>query len=97
MNISKPVLLEQLAEEACELGQAALKLARKIRGESPTPKTEEELIESLTEEIADVEVCVDQLTDLVDFWKVDSIKEAKLARWMKRLEDDDKRKGEQEP
>lgn len=97
MNISKPVLLEQLAEEACELGQAALKLARKIRGESPTPKTEEELIESLTEEIADVEVCVDQLTDLVDFWKVESIKEAKLARWMKRLEDDNKAKSEQEP
>ena len=33
MNISRPVLLEQLAEEACELGQAALKLARKIRRE----------------------------------------------------------------
>lgn len=97
MNISKPVLLEQLAEEVCELGQAALKLARKIRGESPTPKTEEELIESLTEEIADVEVCVDQLTDLIDFCQVESIKEFKYQRWMKRLEDDDKAKSKQEP
>lgn len=38
MKVSKPVLLEQLAEEACELGQAALKLARKIRGRKSNAK-----------------------------------------------------------
>lgn len=32
-----PALLEQLAEEAAELAQAALKYARILRGENPTP------------------------------------------------------------
>lgn len=37
--IGKAALLEQTAEEASELSQACLKMARKIRGENPTPKT----------------------------------------------------------
>ena len=32
----KTAMLEQLAEEAAELSQAALKLARVLRGENPT-------------------------------------------------------------
>ena len=38
-KIGKPAMLEQLAEEAAELSQAALKLARVIRNENPTPVT----------------------------------------------------------
>lgn len=37
-KIGEPAVLEQLAEECTELAQSALKLARKIRGENPTPK-----------------------------------------------------------
>lgn len=37
-TIGEPALLEQLAEECSKLSQAALKLARKLRGENPTPK-----------------------------------------------------------
>lgn len=36
-KIGLPATLEQLAEEAAELSQAALKVARIIRRENPTP------------------------------------------------------------
>lgn len=37
--IGSPAMLEQLAEEATELAQAALKAARILRKENPTPVT----------------------------------------------------------
>lgn len=37
--IGLPAVLEQCAEELAELTQAALKMARKLRGENPTPMT----------------------------------------------------------
>jgi NTP pyrophosphatase (non-canonical NTP hydrolase) len=48
-------LLEQLAEEAAELGQAALKLIR-ARGytDNPTPVSREDAMDSLEEEFMDV-------------------------------------------
>lgn len=36
--IGTAALLEQLAEESAELAQAALKMARKLRNENPTPE-----------------------------------------------------------
>ena len=36
-KIGTPAMLEQCAEECAELGQACLKLARKLRDENPTP------------------------------------------------------------
>lgn len=41
LKLPKAALLEQAAEEAAELAQACLKLARVYRGENPTPVTEE--------------------------------------------------------
>ncbi len=52
--IGEAAMLEQLAEEASELAQAALKKARKIRRENPTPKTIEEVNRNLIEEYSDV-------------------------------------------
>ena len=52
--IGRPAMLEMLAEEGSELSHAALKLARKYRGENPTPKSEMECIGALTEEIAKI-------------------------------------------
>lgn len=60
-TIGTAAVLEQLAEESAELAQAALKLARKLRGVNPTPKTEQECWNALLEEIADVQVAVEQL------------------------------------
>lgn len=57
-SLREPALLEQLAEECSELAQAALKLARLERGENPTPKTEEECVKALLEELGDVNLCM---------------------------------------
>lgn len=88
MNIIKkmvPVeeLLAGLAEEAAELAKAALKLRRIFDGTNPTPKREEEAIEDLWEEIADVKLYVSMLD--VNPREISRIMEEKLARWEKRL------------
>ena len=84
-EIGQPAMLEQLGEELAEAGQASLKLARVKRGENPTPKTEMQCLDALTEEIADVELCIEQLGNLVDRGRIEAIKQQKLARWMSRL------------
>lgn len=53
-NISIECRYEQLAEEACELGQAALKMARILRKENPTPVSFTQSINNLVEEFDDV-------------------------------------------
>ena len=60
-KIGRPAMLEQLAEEASELAQAALKCARIERGENPTPVTEREAEAHLIEEYTDVETCAKEL------------------------------------
>ena len=57
-KIGLPAALEQLAEEAAELSKAALKVARIIRKENPTPVTYEQAIANLEEEAADVRNCL---------------------------------------
>lgn len=84
--IGSPAMLELLAEECTELAQAALKLARKYRGENPTPRTEAECLQSLEEEIADVMTCIDQMGEIVDMGTVKKVKEEKLDRWKKRMD-----------
>ena len=88
-KIGLPALLEQTAEECNELAQACLKYARKLRGENPTPKTEEKCIEDLNEEAADVMLCIGHLMieDIVDQKQTLAIGEAKELRWLKRIEE----------
>ena len=91
MNISDLLddkeLLCQLAEEAAELSQAALKLRRAIDGKNPTPKTISNCEVSLDEEIADVKLCLDEL----GFYSEDhlsiqfDIMTTKRKRWLSRL------------
>lgn len=56
-------ILCQLAEEASELSQAALKLRRAIDGKNPTPKSQETCWNGLIEEIADCELCLFMLIE----------------------------------
>lgn len=91
MNISDLLdykeLLCQLAEEAAELSQAALKLRRALDGKNPTPKSISECEAALDEEIADVELCLNKL----GFHSEDhlfiqaNIMDAKRKRWLSRL------------
>lgn len=60
-QIGIPATLEQLAEECTELAQAALKESRRIRGENPTPKTADDCMEAIQEELADVLVCIREI------------------------------------
>lgn len=89
-RIGEPAFLEQLAEECSELAQAALKTARKYRGENPTPKTIDECYDALQEEIADVMLCVSEYLDCKgpDYLNcVMLMKLKKHERWERRLKE----------
>lgn len=85
-------ILCQLAEEASELAQAALKLRRAYDGKNPTPKTVEECINALLEESADVDLCLIMICQLLPtknefVWIIDQdrIEDEKVKRWAERL------------
>ena len=75
--------LEQLAEECTELAKAALKMARIIRKENPTPVTEKEAIDNIQEEYTDVVQCAGELSLTVDEEQM----ARKHERWEKRVRD----------
>ena len=76
-------ILAQLAEEASELSQAALKLRRVIDGTNPTPKTREDAFGSLIEEYSDVVSCCRELNIL----PAEIIIAGKKERWVNRLKE----------
>ena len=91
MNIARiigtPALLEQTAEECSELAQACLKMARKLRGENPTPKSKAEIWESVNEEAADVQLCIESLlnSSVLSNTEINSWKSIKMKRWIDRI------------
>ena len=75
-------LLEQLAEEASELAQAALKLIRAAEySNNPTPITLQEAEVGLDEELHDV-LAVASLLGIIDY---DDDENPKWRRWAERL------------
>ena len=88
--IGTPAMLEQTAEECVELAHACLKLARYLRGENKVYKTKEEIYLNLSEEIADVYICIDELLEagVISQESIDSNIMTKLERMRKRLEED---------
>lgn len=91
-EIGVPAMLEQLAEECSELAHASLKLARKIRGENPTPKDIPELIENMEEETADVSLCMYLLIDegIIDADICYQAMDDKEQRWIDRIKEEKK-------
>lgn len=91
-------ILAQMAEEGAELVQAALKLRRAIDKKNPTPKSVGECSDNLTEEFADVLVCLTVFAEAfdVDFDslmdEIGDIGEAKMKRWAERLEEANKKR-----
>ena len=79
-KLDERTLLEQLAEEASELSQAALKLIRaKKLSNNVTPKTEQEAVLALAEEMVDCSIVIDLLRG--QNWEiVGTIRENILAR-----------------
>jgi NTP pyrophosphatase (non-canonical NTP hydrolase) len=77
-------LLAGVAEESCELGQAALKLRRVFTGVNPTPTTQDEAISHFEEELADLELYLDMIN--YSRQHVNEVKERKLERWEARMD-----------
>ena len=88
-KIGKPAMLEQTAEECVELAHACLKLARYYRGENKVyGKSEEELLDNLVEEMADVAICIAETVSGFDLFKqYDNWFIKKEYRLQKRLEE----------
>ena len=78
-----PELLAGLEEECSELAQAALKLRRFYTQTNPTPIDEETALDGFMEEIADVELYLDQISYSKTY--VEFTKKHKLERWKARL------------
>lgn len=85
--LSEAEILAQLAEEASELAQAALKLRRALDGTNPTPVTAIDAKAQLREEFADVLNCIDLILTTGDASMIPTIQMAKRERWLKRLEE----------
>jgi hypothetical protein len=78
-------LLAQLAEEAMELGHAALKLRRALDGSNPTPVRFDDALAGFREEMADVRLCLQVLGYDQPTAAVQEIMQTKLNRWASRL------------
>lgn len=86
-RVPKTERLAQLAEEAAELSQAALKLRRAMDGVNPTPLSLLEAEDKLLEEYADVRLCFDAMERTPKAQKrICTIYTRKLDRWVSRLE-----------
>ena len=88
--LPKTEILAQLAEEASELAQAALKLRRALDGTNPTPKSVEECRKAFEEEYADVMVCMVALgasDERKAHERIGIIASEKYYRWIHRLQD----------
>ena len=81
--LQKAEILAQLAEEAAELAQAALKMRRVIDGQNPTPVRFADAYHNLIEEYSDVVCC---MRELGVSCSIDIIS-AKKARWIRRLKE----------
>lgn len=86
-TLTEEDLLCQLAEEASELSQAALKLRRAITHTNPTPVSESDAEANLIEEMADVIFCCNLIEVKRSMLVGDreKIRTQKTERWAKRL------------
>lgn len=82
-------LLAMLAEECCELGQAALKVRRCLDDLNPTRMTFNEALSHLNEEWADVLLVIRQL-NIIDQPLVYEIMKEKHERWLNHLQEHEK-------
>lgn len=81
LDLPKAAIYEQLAEEATELAQAALKTARILRGENPTPVTIEVAESNVVEEYSDL-MNVIKLFGIIEN---KDLQREKMRRWIERL------------
>lgn len=88
-NLSERALLEQLAEEAAELAQAALKMIRASSNENPTPVTKDQAYIGIIEECADISNCLNALgyNTLNERLLINYTMQEKQQRWVERIKE----------
>lgn len=80
-HMTRASLYEMLAEEAAELAQASLKMARILRGENPTPIGAQDAYKSIEEEWNDLYLVNRVLSLTTDYVSM----KHKAERWIERL------------
>ena len=83
-EVPKEEIYKNLAEEASELAQAALKMCRIASTTNPTDKSADEVYENLIEEYTDVLNTADRILELKPNWLIGDFK---LYRWCIRLDE----------
>lgn len=88
-SIPDPAMMEGLAEEASELAQAALKVARVLRAENPTPMNIKIALGHFTEETADVLLYLQEVRGRygISLQMISDIMTQKQDRWKERMDD----------
>lgn len=91
-QLTEEEMLTQLAEEAAELSQAALKMRRSMTKTNPTPKTKEDCLRELVKEIGDVWVCLELLDGMLRPVMETEVDmgihiETRITRWARRLKE----------
>lgn len=89
-HLSEEDLLCQIAEEASELAQAALKRRRAITQTNPTPTTPEAAMADIIEEYGDVMNAMEAYlfkNGLCDSTILKGFPRLKLVRWAKRIKE----------
>lgn len=81
-NLGPREKLEGLAEECCELAQAALKTIRAAEGSNPTPISYDACMDKLTEETNDVLMVLTLLGKVPEYVTQGN---PKWARWANRI------------
>lgn len=84
-HLSEEDILCQLAKEAAELAQAALKLRRAMTGTNPTPVGVGAALAKLREEMIDVKIACEAMQAKVSGKYDDMLYETELNRWVERL------------
>lgn len=85
--IGTPAMLEQTAEECVELANVCLKYAKYLRGENSISNLSLNLLEELTEEAADVLICLTELNNqkLIDDVELESTSKYRYDRMQQRI------------
>ena len=88
-GIPDPAMMEGLAEEASELAQAALKVARVLRAENPTPMNIKIALGHFTEETADVLLYLQEVRSRygISLQVISDIMTEKKNRWNERMKE----------
>lgn len=75
------------ANKACAgLAHACLKEARRLRGENPTPKTTPECWLAISEELTDLQICIEML-EAAGYHGDPAIADVKRQRMVQRLDE----------